>query len=200
MFQSANGLTIQFPELSAIYQNIENERRIQNGIDELIKEQYIQVLHLGIDYLEDTEIDTIILRDLITYYDVEYSSIANIEIILQNDVYVNAFGRFIYSFLAVDLLKSILPKIITLNKYPNINSLINLSEIEWRSQLAQAIQFKLNTLRDIIKQAPNDVIQLEMFKYTYYIDLIDSDLSGLLEKFILPMISIYDVYLNSTTP
>lgn len=198
MFQSYAGFNIPYPELSSLYNNILKDRDRQNELAVLIEEQYADLKCIGVDYMEDTYIEDETLERLLIFVDKFYIPIANLETILDSSDHKQLFGRALYSFLCIDLRQTIIPKLLNLFKMTSVSELKFNDVNTWKIQLLNSVKSRLDNLRFISATTGNDIIKFEVFKYTFYIDLIDSDISECVDRFILPMINQHDTYLNST--
>jgi len=198
MYQNTERYVINFPELSSEYQTIKIDFEEQKHLESLIEKQYTTQKGLGIDYIENKYIDKSIYQNLIIYVSENYIPIVLLETLLENDKNTQVFGKIIYSFLVIDLLKHIIPKISNIQKVKTSLDLRTLNIDEWKYHLLLAVSDRVKILNTIRQTSDNSQIALEHFKFTYYLDLLDNDITELVESFIIPMINSYFVEIDST--
>ena len=198
MYQNTERYNIPYPELSSQSENLKISFEEQKHLENLIENQYIYQKGLGIDYSNNVLLNKVIYENIILYVNENLIPIVQYETILENDKNCQLFGQIIYKFLVVDLLKDILPKIVTYRNVKTCQDLKFLDIDEWKYHLSLAVSDRVKTLNMIRQTSDNNQIALDHFKYTYYLDLIDNDITGLIERFIIPMINSYFVEIDST--
>ena len=199
MFQNTERYVIPFPELSSQQQNLNISIEEQKNLEVLIEDQYIKIRDIGIDYIEDKNIDPCIYQNLVIFINDNYVPIVQFEEIISNERHLLVFGKILYSFLILDLYKTILPKLISSGLGKSSIDLRYLNIDEWKYHLSLAVTERIRSLNIIRQTSDNIDLQNEQFKFTYYLDLIDNDITGLIESFIIPMINLYFVEIDSFT-
>lgn len=197
MYQNTERYTINYPELCSEYQTIKIDFEEQKHLETLIEQQYMSQKGLGIDYIENKYIDKTIYQNLIIYVSENLVPIVQLETIIDNDKHIQIFGKIIYSFLVIDLLTHLIPKISNLQKVKSSLDLRPLHIDEWKYHLLLAVSDRVKILNTIRQSSDNSEIAFEHFKFTYYLDLIDNDITELVESFIIPMINSYFVEIDS---
>lgn len=198
MFQSSNGINIPFPETSAVANLQEIERDEQKLYRELMTNQYINFINLGINYIEDILIDTDTFEEMFMYVQDNYFPIYQADSFTEHPGHLQLFGRFTYEFLCVDLLNWILPKTCTSSGFKTCLDLRSIEIPALREKLLRTIVTRLNNLKAIDDQSSIPQTRQDLYKLAYYVDVVDNDISGLVENFIIPVINRYEVVLDST--
>lgn len=198
MFQDTNRYVIPFPELSKEYQNQYYDKEYQIELNERLEKQYIELKGLGIDYLEDEEnIDSTIYQNIILYFNDNYIPIPQYEALLQNDKECKLFGNMIYQFLAVDLIKVLIPKTIGVANKTSCLDLLSFDAEIWRYYLIQVLVNIINSYKQVRQTSDNVELKFEQFKYSFYIDLLDNDITKFVESFLIPVLNSYSIQIDS---
>ena len=163
----------EFPANSpTINRMAEYEDMWNTDIIPFIKMQIYQQENYGIDILQQyniQQLDISFFIETIRYCDETYCSIPQLDDILSNEIKVNVIGRYVYQFYAVDgleLFEGFNPREIT------------------SSQVINILQSKIATLQLLNPKK----IDPKVFKYLYYIDMLDNDISLLKQNWLLPQI------------
>lgn len=205
LFNNGEHMTLSNDDLEIPYGNTSNLKNIdelvsetQNELRERIEDQYIKLHNIGTDLSADTIVSDEIYQDLLLFVDEQYIPIVNLDTILDNPKYTQLFGKYTYQFLIVDLLKYILPRVIKMQNLKSCTELLPIEPLILKDLLLQAIIARMTTLRNINNQSSNPQFQNELLKYTYFVDLVDNDISDLVVSFIHQMINQYDSFIDST--
>ena len=180
--------------------NIEHIRTSEEMmVSELIISQYKDLQNLGTDYIKDNGVNDRTLFEFITYVNENYLPIINIESILDTPNYTQIIGRFIYSFICIDMIQYIIPK--TMNglgiKEPSEFATVNESAL--KEHMLRVIKIKIDALKDLINKAYSKEVYHELLKWVFFIDLIDNDISKFIENYIIPVCERYAVDIIANT-
>lgn len=176
----------------AFYQDQEDLRRD-------ICAQYKDLKGLGIDLIEDCEVDDQLFHELINYVDQNYVPIINIEAIMDSPIVVQTIGRFLYRFICIDMIKYILPSAMKSLSITDPRELVVLNQVSLKEAMIRTIKSRIDAIKEIRSKADKSTTELyaELLRFVYYIDLIDNDISQLLEAFITPVCDAYSVNIIS---
>lgn len=175
----------------------ETVTEFQNELRTRIEAQYINFQNLGVDLTDGTPVADEIFEDLLLFFDEQYIPIVNLDTIIDNPKYTQLFGKYVYQFLVVDLLKYILPRVINMNKFKSCTELLPIEIPALKEMLLQAIIARMTNLRNINSQSSNPHFQNELLKYTFYVDLVDNEISDFVSGFLHPMINAYDIHIDA---
>ncbi len=171
----------------------------EDMVEELIKSQYIDLQNLGIDYIEDNGVNDRTLLEFINYVNDNYLPIINIDMILDSPMYIHIIGRFIYSFICIDMITHILPKTMKGLGIKNPSELITVNESALKERLLRVIKYKVDAVKALLIKAYNKEVELELLKWVFFIDLIDNDISKLLLNYINIVCERYNVEIISNS-
>ena len=180
---------------------INNEELEAN--EDIIKDQYINFNNLGIDLLSgiDTNFTSDILGNMLDFVNETYLSITDYDssIILPKKLLET--GLLIYEFICVDCYNTIIPNFLN---YINCTSLDNLESIIQNKFKNDYSLIKVNLVK-IIKNIVDELLKLQridssiqsdtmyqklLFKYSYYMELIDfGDTEMLVNNYIKPLLN-----------
>ena len=181
--------------LSAIGYNkfvINNER--QNALKETIQNQYVNFNNLGINLLKNTTYSDENFRELIDFVDKNYLTITNKDFILQTGKQLQILGRYIYELIIVDLPNIILPKILkSQNCLPE--ALLVLPETDLKTFLFDIVMEYIEVLRQMVSKTTNTALENELIKWSYYLELLDTNLETFITEVIAPIINKYEMQL-----
>lgn len=185
------------------------EQEITENIQELIKNQYQYFDDLGTNYYSehknllsfDGKVE--ILRNLISYVDGKILPISDIENIDDGVERLMFAGEYIYEFICVDNVSSLIPALMETLNITNvdefdilINTKYSANPGKFKTDYLKVIQMtieqllKLQNITPVVKNDEN--YQRLLGKYYYYQELIDyGDLDMFLTNFIRPIVSKY---------
>ena len=186
------------------------EKEILNIIQNNIKKQYIDYENLGQNYLHlfDESLTNIqkkeILIDLINYVHHQILPIVDYDNLEDNVERILLAGQYIYEFICVDFLASILPALmekLNITSVSEFDDIINLKYInspaKFKNDLLDVLRVvieQLNKLQSITPDVKNDTnYQKLLGKYFYYQEIITyASLEMFLENFVRPILSKYE--------
>ncbi len=198
MFQDYLGFIVPETQNSNKNQILSRYIEKQNLINEKIKEQYVDLRHLGIDDLKDeNNIDNDIYIELLSFINDNYIPLVHLEYVLHDDKKIQQFGYSCYRLLVVDLLNDILPKICIKNKIVRSEELLTIDIYPLQNMMMDYIESKLNNLRKIKYTTMSQPMRLEIMINMFFLDILDNNIEQLVSKFIHPMICKYEDLLDS---
>jgi hypothetical protein len=178
----------------------EFNRQEYNIYKTMVESQYIDFDNLGVNYLKTIPNRSVrfrILQDFVEYTHKNYLQIPNYESFHEQDV--QKFGEYIYNFICVDLINSVLPKFFQ-EIGGNTEDIVLMVFEQFRR--AEYIPFKnkliesitgiiknLNKLGELHSKISSDSrFKFTVKKYGYYLDLVDfSNPKMLFENLIEPI-------------
>lgn len=185
-------------ELNPVINLIEIHKDQQEHYKELITNQYQNLINLGINYIEHIIIDIETFEDMFDYVSNNYLPIPRYDYIVEHPNHIQIFGKFTYEFLCVDLLNWIVPRTCTNNGIMNSLDLRYIQIPALKEMLLRTIITRLNNLKAINNQLSISQSQKDLYQIAFYVDLVDNDISGLVESFIIPMINRYETEIDAT--
>jgi len=186
------------PALTSMIYTQLNDRFLQEELETSLKEQYMGFKDLGYNFLEDYDNNQItpeILIDMMEYIDENY---LGIEYRYQiNDLDRNTFTLIpmLYEILFVDMVKFILPNLMKeLNtEDPNDIKKLDPNTLKFNLLLvAKNTLVGLEEAKNLGSGLGNNKIAYEIVKFSYCLDLFDSDLTEFLENYIFPVCNNYN--------
>lgn len=188
-----NEFEIKYPVTSLEYINSENNYYdiemiapiLQNQIENLNDLLIVQDFDLYSPFL-----DRFIQLELV-YIEDNYINIHNIEEIINNDIQRRIIFIYLYELLTQDLIKKILPKILENNGY-DAEDLLLLDQETFKEELFQVLKY-YNDLHGILdSNIDNESVKFESVKFTFYLDLFDTDLTKFQENVIQDLVMKYE--------
>ena len=186
----------QLGDISLFNKQNEYAELFENEIFPLIEDQIYKLNNLGINYLDQYNIQLVnannyeLIDDLILYTHNNYINIIQIESIMQDGLTKFVLANYIYDLYSVQLIRKILPLLISFSKFNSSSDLVcKFNPNTLKSNILKV----LYKLCDIIGKLNKDM----MIQYTYYIDLFDNDLEDFFENFLIPVIIKYEMEINS---
>jgi hypothetical protein len=183
--------------------DIENEQVYQDEIRELIRDQYVYFNNLGINYLNNNYVKNDTLMEMLEYVNNNIVPIVNYEYLIENEKSTNYIGRFIYSFIVIDLIDKLLPGICRLKEFSTCRDLLLIDNADVYSGLNIVINNlykKYETLQHKFKDAKNKYLEFtykDIVKFTFYSDFISNDFQSLFDSLIYFIIEKYEVEINA---
>lgn len=198
MFQEEyTGFQINYPELSTVYLNLKKLEDQSIILEQDIIQQYQDLQFLGNDILQDYFINDDVLEDLILFVNDNYLPINHYELMVENSRNVQLFGRMIYKLLIVDFINEILPNICKTFNY-SVYDLLGIEEESLKEYLIFILNQKCELIKTLLDKAENNKeLNLELLKYTFGIDLFDTNISNFITLFVQPVISLYEIEIDS---
>jgi hypothetical protein len=191
------GFQINYPELSTVYLNLKKLEDQSIILEQDIIQQYQDLQFLGNDILQDYFINDDVLEDLILFVNDNYLPINHYELMVENSRNVQLFGRMIYKLLIVDFINEILPNICKTFNY-SIYDLLGIEEESLKEYLIFILNQKCELIKTLLDKAENNKeLNLELLKYTFGIDLFDTNISNFITLFVQPVISLYEIEIDS---
>lgn len=171
----------------------------EDMVEELIINQYQDLLNLGVDNIKGQLVNDKTLSELIRYVNHNYVPIINIESILDTPNYTHIIGRFIYSFICIDMIQYILPKTMAGLSISYPSELLTVDESALKEHLLRVIKYKVDVLKSLLTKAYSKEVNLELLKWVFFIDLIDNDISKLIVNYIPIVCERYSVEIISNS-
>lgn len=168
-------------------------------VNELLTIQYAYLDNLGIDYLQNDGANDMTLINFIKYVNDNYLPIINISTILETPYFIQIMGKFIYSFICIDCIKQLIPKIMTSLDFKQPSQLCTIDDNILREQLIRIIKMKIDILKDMLTKAYNTNVHKSLLKWIFYVDLCDNDLSQFIINYLIPVCQKYEVDIISNS-
>lgn len=191
MFGSSDLITIPYPELSPQYQSFKLNIEKQADISEALQEQYINLDRLGQNLIATEYVEDDTFADLILFTSENYFPIINLDQLMDSSNSIQLVGRFLYNLYCIDLFKELIPKAMINSGLHKCEELIVIDPVDLKGSLLSAVSNKLKPLRIISNNTPNIEISYEIYKYSFYIDVIDTDAINFINNYIQPLIIRY---------
>lgn len=170
---------------------IDNER--EDVLKIAVQDQYINFNNLGNNLLQYNIYSDGNFAEFITFVNDNYIPITNIDYILTTPKQIQALGRFIYELLTVDLINTILPKILkSQNCLPEA-----LITSDFKMLLFEILMDRIEVLRQMVSEVNNSNLKRELVKWSYYLELFDTNLENFQLNVIEPLINTYELELYS---
>ena len=172
----------------------------QLELSDSIDNQIINLNNLGSNYILDPDfVSNDIWVNILNHYNSSYGTIINLDYILLNQESTLKIGSFLYRFIVMDLIHYILPKTAKIAGLKDIRDLIFFPASQIKIHITNAVSSKISLLNSIKLQVSANInVYNELLKYTFYIDLIDSDFDVLFNKLLLPIIDRYEPDVNNS--
>ncbi len=185
-------------EMNPLVNLIEIHKDQQQHYEQLIVEQYEKLMNLGKNYIEGKTLDNEIFENMFEYISDNYLPIPQLDYIVEHPAHIQIFGKFTYEFICVDLLNWIIPKTCTNNGITNSLDLRYIQILALKEMLLRTITTRLTNLKSINNRLSISQSRIDLYQIAFYVDLVDNDISGLVENFIIPMLNRYEVVIDST--
>jgi len=195
---------------NAVNSEVHEELFFKEQIDDLeesIKDQYENFDNLGENYLLlfdlPAKYKTPILQNLIDYVDKNLVSIVDIENLNDGNDRIESGGTYIYEFICVDNVASLIPALMELLNITSVDDFDELVNIKYTGNAGKFKEDYLKTIQLTIEQllklktitpvvANDHNYQKLLGKYYYYQEIIEhGDMEKFLNHFIRPVISKY---------
>lgn len=190
--------TVDFDQVDDVYKaspgwwgiiaDQEDELKDQLDLDFELKEQYIKLNNLGIDYL--IQYDTVhirILTEFLHYINDNYITLTDFTYIELDQVQI--FAKCIYDILFVDMINDTIPQICNVKKIDDPIKLIQADVDETKQILLEHYNETLKSLNSLYKINPS--LGGVMVKNSFAIDLFSMDISQWYEEFFVPVVTNY---------
>lgn len=192
-------LNIYYPVNTPITYNLEEDFENIQTIMPLIENQIKNLTDLFHTYEFNvySPFLNIFISDQLEYINDNYIMIHNFDSIIDNDIQSRIIFMYLYELLVVDLVQEIIPEILNRNLDLELQDLILLDNDILKRYLFNVIESKVenfNKIKSTIKNNSNHEItpfEYKSLKYTFYLDLFDSDLDNFKENVIQPLIIKY---------
>lgn len=155
-----------------------------------LKEQYIGLNNLGIDYLSQymIEIRSKTISDMLSFINDKYIAIIDFSSLDYNKLY--ELFKNLYKILFVDMVLKTIPSICIVNKIKDPSKLIQANSLEVKQLL---INHYTTTLKQLNILYPiNNSLNEEILKNSFAIDLFNNDLDNFTETFLFTIIQKYN--------
>lgn len=186
------------------------EKEKVDALEDLIKSQYEKFDFLGNDYLKNSEntiIDSYhkreILKNLLNYVDKYIINIVDIDSVYDDSNRLDLIGSYIYEFICVDCVSSLLPSFFELNSLNSIEDFDLLMNFKYskkpsdfKNDFLKPIELTINQLLKLQNISPivkNDENYNRLYsKYLFYKDTIEfCDTEKFINNYIRPVINKY---------
>ena len=171
---------------------------------EIIRNQYVQLNDLGINYLKDIEDQKIrrnILQELVLFVNEHYTPIADLESIFSKDS--EEMASYIYQFFCVDCRNIVCPNVLNQIKCYSredfemyLKSRLEFNPSDFKKIMMISIKSILDQmlkLQEIDKTVSQDHTYKKLIKrFSYYLDFIDfGDAEKLMFSYLVPVMNKY---------
>lgn len=187
-YDDNNELNIYYPNTSSISYKLENDFENIQTIAPLIENQIKNLNDLAHVYDFDLYSPYIInfITDELEYINKNYFHLHNFDTIIDNDFQLRLVFSYLYELITMDLITKIIPQIINLNDdILTLDDLLLLDITEIKQKIFKVLQNQLKTFNEIKKEITQPIdsetniseFEYNSIKYTFYLDLFDSDLT-----------------------
>ena len=184
-YDDNNELNIYYPVNSPQTYNLEDDFENIQTITPLIENQIRNLNDLThtYDFNIYSPYLTQFIADQLDYINSNYFYLHNFDNIIENDIQSRIIFSYLYELITLDLLTKIIPQIFLADSDLKLNDLLLIDEVELKQKIFKVLHKQLSIFNKLKKEITTSRYKISDFeyqslKYTYYLDLFDSDLSG----------------------
>ena len=184
-YDDNNELNIYYPVNSPQTYNLEDDFENIQTITPLIENQIRNLNDLThtYDFNIYSPYLTQFIADQLDYINSNYFYLHNFDNIIENDIQSRIIFSYLYELITLDLLTKIIPQIFLADSDLKLNDLLLIDEVELKQKIFKVLHKQLSIFNKVKKEITTSRYKISDFeyqslKYTYYLDLFDSDLSG----------------------
>jgi len=159
----------------------------------VVERQIHELTDLDYNLFNDDEVvGNAILVDILVFINDNYIAIPGIETVISDPNTVSKIGRYAYELFTVELLNYIVPQMLLSLGLNDPTELIVLPYDGFKSKIHQITLKRLTSIKEVYVKSGNEALYDELLKWTFYLDLFDTNLEDFIDRVIVAITNDYN--------